>query len=148
MKIIRIAILVSIVTAVFVAFVLPYIPAFAGTKELQMDPMRGRQLFVSKGCISCHSINGVGGHGGATNLDANTLDPIMNPFDFAAKMWSAAPAMILAQEEELEDGQIQLTGDELADIIAFVHSEEAQHGFGRGDITPEAHEMMHDAEHD
>ncbi len=62
MKTLRVAILVSIATAVFVAFVLPYMPAFAGTKELQMDPMRGRQLFVSKGCIACHSINGVGGN--------------------------------------------------------------------------------------
>jgi CxxC motif-containing protein (DUF1111 family) len=32
-----------------------------------MNPTRGRRLFVSKGCVACHAINGVGGHD-ATNL--------------------------------------------------------------------------------
>ncbi len=27
-----------------------------------MDPDRGRKLFVAKGCVACHAINGVGGH--------------------------------------------------------------------------------------
>ena len=30
-----------------------------------MNPARGRKLFASKGCVTCHSINGVGGGGRA-----------------------------------------------------------------------------------
>ncbi len=50
--------------------------------------------------------------------------------------------MIYAQEEALGE-QILFTGDEPADIIAFVHNDEAQHGFSRADLTPGARKMMH-----
>ncbi len=106
-----------------------------------MNPLRGRKLFVSKGCIACHAINGVGGHD-ATNLDAHTMQPMMNPFEFSAKMWTMAPAMIYAQEEALGE-QILFTGDELADIVTFVHNDQAQHDFSEADLTPEARKMMH-----
>ena len=106
----------------------------------EMDPARGRKLFASKGCVACHSINGVGGHD-ATPLDAHTMQRVMNPFDLAAKMWSMAPAMIYAQEEALGE-QILFTGDELADIIAFIHHDEEQHHFSEADITPEVRKMM------
>ncbi|MFQ5775199.1 MAG: c-type cytochrome [Kiloniellaceae bacterium] len=106
----------------------------------RMDPSRGRRLFVEKGCIACHAINGVGGHD-AANLDAHTMTPVMNPFEFAAKMWRMAPYMIAAQEEALGE-QIIFTGDELADIIAFVHNDEEQHKFTEADLTPEARRMM------
>jgi mono/diheme cytochrome c family protein len=116
-------------------------PDMPNMRMPSMNPARGRKLFVSKGCVACHAINGVGGHD-ATSLDAHTMQPMMNPFEFAAKMWSMAPAMIYAQEEALGE-QILFTGDELADIIAFVHNDEAQHGFGETDLTAEARKMMH-----
>ncbi|MFQ5958245.1 MAG: c-type cytochrome, partial [Alphaproteobacteria bacterium] len=86
-----------------------------------MNPARGRKLFAAKGCVTCHSINGVGGED-ATNLDAHSMQPYMNPFDFAARMWRGAAAMIALQEEAM-GAQIEFTGDELADIIAFVHDD-------------------------
>jgi cytochrome c len=106
----------------------------------QMDPARGRKLFASKGCVACHAVNGVGGHD-ATPLDAHTMDGMMSPFDFAAKMWRMAPAMIYAQEEALGE-QILFTGDEIADIIAFVHHDEEQHKFSEGDIPPKIRGWM------
>ena len=81
------------------------------------DAARGRKLFASKGCVVCHSVNGVGGED-APPLDAATMERPMNPFEFAAKMWRGADAMIYLQREELGE-QIELTGDELSDIIAF-----------------------------
>ena len=109
-----------------------------------MSPQRGKTLFVSKGCVACHAINGVGGHD-APPMDAHTEQSrLMNPFDFAAKMWNHAPAMLAAQESAFGE-QIFFTGEELADIIAFIHDDEAQHGFSEKDMTPEAHKMM---EHD
>lgn len=118
-----------------------HMPGMANMRMPRMNPEKGRKLFVTKGCVACHAINGVGGHD-ATPLDAHTMKPMMNPFEFAAKMWRMAPAMIYAQEEALGH-QILFTGDELADIIAFVHNDEAQHHFTEADLTPEARRMMH-----
>ena len=107
-----------------------------------MNPSRGKVLFVSKGCVACHAINGVGGHD-APGMDAHKMtDKLMNPFDFAAKMWNHAPAMIAAQEGAFGE-QIFFTGEELADIIAFIHDDGAQHAFTEKDLTPEARKMMH-----
>jgi cytochrome c len=116
-------------------------PEMANMRMPSMNPQRGRKLFVNKGCVACHAINGIGGHD-ATNLDAHTMRPMMNPFEFSAKMWAMAPAMIYAQEEALGE-QILFTGDELADIVAFVHNDEAQHDFSEADLTPQARKMMH-----
>ena len=76
-----------------------------------MNPARGRELFASKGCVVCHSVNGVGGED-ARPLDASTMDMPMNPFEFAARMWRGAEAMIYLQQEELGE-QIEFTGAEL-----------------------------------
>ena len=101
----------------------------------------GKRLFVSKGCVACHAINGVGGHD-APAMDAHKMkDKMMNPFDFAAKMWNHAPAMIAAQEGAFGE-QIYFTGEELGDMIAFIHDDEAQHSFSEKDLTAKAHEMM------
>ena len=105
-----------------------------------MNPARGRELFASKGCVVCHSINGVGGTD-APALDASTMLPHMNPFDFAAKMWRGAPAMIAMQKEEL-GSQIEFTGDELADIIAFAHDAAEQKKFSEADIPQRIKDMM------
>ena len=106
-----------------------------------MNSERGMRLFATKGCVTCHSINGVGGHDVA-NLDAHTMEPVMNPFDFFAKMWAMAPIMIEAQEEAAGH-QFLFTGDELADIIAFVHDDERQHEFTEALIPPEIMKMMY-----
>ena len=110
-----------------------------------MNPARGKVLFVTKGCVACHAINGVGGHD-APAMDAHKMpDMLMNPFDFAAKMWNHAPAMIAAQESAFGE-QVFFTGEELADIIAFIHDDGAQHAFTENDLTAEARKMM-DHEH-
>ena len=50
------------------------------------------------------------------------MPKMMHPFEFAAKMWRMAPAMIAARDEVFGE-QILFTGEELADIIAFVHDD-------------------------
>ena len=105
-----------------------------------MNAARGRKLFASKGCVTCHAINGVGGED-APNLDAHSMEPYMNPFEFAARMWRGAATMIALQEEAL-GFQIEFTGDELADITAFVHDDEEQHKFSEADIPPDIMPMM------
>ena len=115
-------------------------PGMANLMMPMMNSARGRKLFASKGCVACHMINGVGGED-APPLDAHTMQPMMNPFEFAAKMWRGAAAMIAVQEEAM-GGQILFTGEELADIIAFVHDHDEQHKFSEADIPPEIMPMM------
>lgn len=105
-----------------------------------MRPERGRKLFASKGCVVCHSINGVGGRD-APRLDASTMAGPMNPFDFAAKMWRGAPTMIAMQDKEL-GYQITFTGQELADIIAFAHDPAEQRKLSKADIPPNIRKIM------
>ncbi|WP_233417310.1 c-type cytochrome [Halovulum marinum] len=105
-----------------------------------MSSSEGRKLFASKGCVVCHSVNGVGGED-ASMLDAEFMDIPMNPFEFAARMWRGAPAMIEAQEDEL-GYQIEFTGEELAAIIAFVHDPDEQAKFSEADIPDALKEMM------
>ncbi len=89
-----------------------------------MNPENGRKLFVDKGCVVCHSINGVGGTD-APALDAATMPSPMNAFEFAARMWRGAPAMAAMQEAEL-GAVIDLSGQDLADLVAFAHDAEEQ----------------------
>ncbi len=84
-----------------------------------VDSERGRQLFITKGCVYCHAINGVGGKA-APAMDSDAAEPSVNLTDFAARMWRGAPAMIELQEMDL-GYQIQLTGDELAHLAAFAN---------------------------
>jgi len=105
-----------------------------------MSPAKGRKLFASKGCVLCHSINGIG-DGHATALDASTMSSVMNPFEFAAKMWGGAETMIALQQEELGE-KVEFTGEELANIIAFVHSAEEQKKFSKADISPRILKLM------
>lgn len=113
----------------------------AGLAMPQMKAQRGRLLYAEKGCVVCHSVNGIGGEH-APMLDAEFMDETMNPFEFAARMWRGAGSMVALQEEEL-GGQIYLTGQELADIIAFTHDAEEQKLFSDHDIPDEIKVMMH-----
>lgn len=98
----------------------------------KMDAASGRLVFASKGCVVCHSINGVGGED-APPLDASMMTMPMNPFEFAARMWRGAGAMVAMQQDEL-GAQIELSGEELANIIAFVHDADEQAKFSEADI--------------
>jgi len=106
----------------------------------KMDAVLGRELYASKGCVVCHSVNYVGGEDGPP-LDADYMDTPMNPFDFAARMWRGADAMVELQRDELGD-VIQLDGEELAAIIAFVHDSDEQRKFSEADIPEEIVAMM------
>jgi mono/diheme cytochrome c family protein len=105
-----------------------------------LNSARGRELFLSKGCVTCHSVNGVGGEDAAA-LDAHEMEPFMNLFDLTAKMWTMAPVMIPAQEDELGD-QIQLNGDELANLIAFLHDDAEQANLTLDSLSHDQRELM------
>jgi cytochrome c len=105
-----------------------------------MNVERGKRLFVAKGCVACHAVNGVGGHD-APAMDDHTSLGVISPFDFVAKMWNHAPGMLAAQEEAFGE-PITFNGEQIADIIAFVHDDDAQHSFTEKDLTAVARKMM------
>lgn len=92
--------------------------------DREVNSATGRSLFVEKGCVICHSINGVGGKA-APLMDAAVGAPPIDPLDFAARMWRGAPAMIELQSIEL-GYTIYLTADEIADLAAFAADREEQ----------------------
>ncbi len=111
-----------------------------------MDPVRGKALFASKECVVCHAINGFGGTD-APAISADTMAPEMSPFDFVAKMWNHSQGMIAMQMNELGH-QIEFDdGQEIADIIAFLHDAEVQKTFTEDDIPASVREHM-DSEDD
>jgi len=93
----------------------------------QLSAERGKQLFSNKACVVCHSVNGVGGKA-ASPLDAPDEVATIDVLAFAARMWRGADAMIVFQSMEL-GYQINLTGQEVADIAAFVYDKESQSNF-------------------
>lgn len=106
-----------------------------------MDSHRGEEVFMNKGCVVCHSVNGVGGDVGPP-LNAADMPRPMNAFEFAARMWKGAPAMVIMQQEELGD-VIKLTGQDLADLVAFVHDESAQKGIKLNDVPKKWRAKLH-----
>lgn len=92
-----------------------------------VDPARGRVLFVTKGCVLCHAVNGVGGKA-APALDVLEEEHQIDPFAFMARMWRGANVMIKLQKDEL-GYQIEFEGDELAALIGFAYDAREQAKF-------------------
>jgi mono/diheme cytochrome c family protein len=106
--------------------------------------LTGKLLFASKGCVVCHQVNGVGG-ADAAPLDADTMEPVMSPFEFFAMMWRGAGPMIAMQRDEI-GGQIEFTGQDLADIIAFAHNQAVQGTFSENDIPENIKALMQEGD--
>ncbi|MCB2112470.1 MAG: c-type cytochrome [Parvularculaceae bacterium] len=103
-----------------------------GTVRHAGDAAVGRAAFVQKGCVLCHSVNGVGGKA-APALDAADDFVKPDPVEFAARMWRGAAAMVEFQSVEL-GYVIDLTADDIANIAAFAASRDAQKLLNEGDI--------------
>jgi len=103
-------------------------------KQVQRNgtPETGRQLFVEKGCVICHSVNGVGGKA-APPLDAKTEYDSVDPIEFASRMWRGAPAMVELQSLEL-GYTIWLEPQEMVDLAAFSANATEQKKLNRNDI--------------
>ena len=87
------------------------------------DPAVGARLFVSKGCADCHSYAGAGG------TDAPPLDSMSGHLsarevaNMSGLIWNHLPVML---DHFKEEGIRYPTfaGDEMADLVAYLHSED------------------------
>ena len=108
---------------------------FAPSKTLVLPLVsieRGRRLFVNKGCVICHSINGIGGQAAAA-LDAEPGRTSIDILEFVARMLLGASAMLDLQATEL-GYQIGLIPQEIGDLAAFVYDPEAQAEFSYDEV--------------
>lgn len=90
----------------------------------RIDAANGRRVFVNKGCVVCHAVNGVGGSTGPA-LDARIPASYVGLMDFAARMWRGAEAMIALQKQDL-GFRIELSGEEIGDLTAFANDIDEQ----------------------
>ncbi|HEY3304059.1 MAG TPA: c-type cytochrome [Candidatus Binatia bacterium] len=89
-------------------------PLFSPTQ----DPIAGSRVFGSKGCSSCHSIDGVGAKAGP---DLGRARRAHSFYEFAAAIWNHLPGMA----ERMRQAKIQrpsLSPGEAADLIAFLYT--------------------------
>lgn len=86
---------------------------------LPADPEQGRELFKSKSCIACHSVNGRGGHigpelGGRSHYPLSLVQFSGLMWNHSPQMWRAAKAMAVPRPSFEEK--------EMADLLAFLGS--------------------------
>jgi len=98
-------------------------PATSGPPEgplyvLPGRPELGRELFVDKKCIQCHSVGGVGGKVGP---DLVSLGVRRSPVEFAATIWNKAPAMMKVMVSR-NIALPQLSPENMADLVAYLYS--------------------------
>ena len=82
------------------------------------DPLAGSQVFGSKGCIKCHSVNGVGGK------VAPDLARAMRPrsfVDLATAMWNHLPQMT-ERMKQLGIVRPHLDSKEAGDLVGFLYT--------------------------
>ncbi len=116
--------------------------SYKTSAKRNFDPAAGRALYVAKGCVICHAVNGVGGKA-APPLDAPIGAGAVDPLDFAARMWLGAPAMIELQSIEL-GYTIYLTADEIGHLAAFAADREAQKQLTPDALTDELRDSLLD----
>jgi len=84
---------------------------------LPEDPSRGGQLFVSKGCVKCHAVQG---EKGKTGPDLGIVGLDSTQLELAAEIWNHTPSMIADMEHE-GIAKPTLTGQEFTQITAYLY---------------------------
>jgi mono/diheme cytochrome c family protein len=87
-------------------------PLFGPTQ----DPVAGSRVFGAKGCVTCHAINGLGGHVGP---DLARIPRPRSFYDLASAMWNHARPMA-RRMEQLGITRPQLDARDAGDLVAFL----------------------------
>lgn len=97
-----------------------------------VDPQRGRRLFVAKGCVICHAVQGVGGQA-APALDADEDSQSIDLLGFVSRLLRGMPAMSELQAVEL-GYRVELASEDIADLAGFVADQELQAQFSLQEV--------------
>lgn len=94
----------------------PLVKLMAQEIQLPSQPLEGQKLFLSKGCVKCHSIFGEGGKVGAdlgrTQANKNTMDIVAAMWNHS---WEMNRAMLRGQDVP------QLSPQEMGSILSFLY---------------------------
>src|SRR3989304_10036002 len=86
-------------------------------QDWPQNPLKGRELFTSKGCIKCHPIRGEGGKVGP---DLGKTVGQRSFFEVASIMWNHSPVMS-EKMRELKVPRPKFSAEEMADMLAFLY---------------------------
>ena len=81
------------------------------------DPLKGSKLFVSKGCMKCHAIWGIGDSFGP---DLAQISKEQNLLQLAGLLWSHSPAMIKIMQERGASRPV-FTPQEMGDLMGYIY---------------------------
>ncbi|MFQ5864977.1 MAG: c-type cytochrome, partial [bacterium] len=81
------------------------------------NPASGKNLFKTKGCIHCHSVEG---EGGGIALDVTQMELNKSVTEIAGRMWNHSLVMMsIMKKEKMEWPQFQ--GQEMGDLISYLY---------------------------
>ena len=103
---------------------LEYIKANArGPRESALiapgNPRQGRQVFIAKGCITCHSVGGEGGKS-AEDLGNKAKAFYTSLTQIVSIMWDKGP-LVLAKMGQTRTGIPRFTSKEMADLLSYLY---------------------------
>jgi cytochrome c2 len=105
--------------------------------ELSRDPLAGSQVFESKGCSKCHSVNGLGGTGGP---DLGRIQEGRTFHELAATLWNHVPLMGAGMAEQGIEYP-EMTAAEAANLVGFLVT--LDYFDAPGDVTIGMHLFTH-----